>query len=170
MIMLLDKLALGVPSKTVRRLYINLHSTCDLDSSVLLYNGLKWWAGPLKVGGGSSVGFRCHLDCRNGIEICRNVDLATEVMIWTKHHDYNDLHFSTKGGKVTIGDYAWLCARCIILPGVTIGEGAVVAAGAVVCKDVDPYTIVGGIPAKVIGRREKKEYDYIPSMCNIPFL
>lgn len=56
MIMLLDKLALGVPSKTVRRLYINLHSTCDLDSSVLLYNGLKWWAGPLKVGGGEFCG------------------------------------------------------------------------------------------------------------------
>ena len=170
MIMLLDKFVLGLPSKTIRRFYINLHGTCNIAPSALLYNGLKWWAGPLKIGGGSSVGFRCHLDCRNGIEIGNNVDLASEVMIWTKHHDYNDPHFATKGGPVIIGDYAWLCARCIILPGVKIGEGAVVAAGAVVCRDVEPWTIAGGVPAKKIGVRERKDYKYVPASCNIPFL
>lgn len=62
--------------------------------------------------------------------------------------------------SVAIGDYAWICCRSIILPGITIGEGAVVASGAIVTKDVPPYTIVGGTPAKIIGYREKKAYSY----------
>lgn len=54
----------------------------------------------------------------------------------------------------TIGDGVWIGARAIILPGVTIGEGAVVAAGAVVTKDVEPWAVVGGNPAKFIKMRE----------------
>ena len=57
----------------------------------------------------------------------------------------------------TIGDGVWIGARAIILPGVTIGEGAVVAAGAVVTKDVDPWAVVGGNPAKFIKKRELSE-------------
>ena len=63
-------------------------------------------------------------------------------------------------GGVFIDDYAWICCRSVILPGIKIGKGAIVASGAVVTKDVPPYAIVGGIPAKVIGWREKKNYDY----------
>ena len=59
-----------------------------------------------------------------------------------------------------IGAYSWICSRAIILPGVTIGEGAVVASGAVVTKDVEPYTVVAGMPAKVISYRERKNYEY----------
>ena len=64
--------------------------------------------------------------------------------------------FCGKGALTEIGEYAWICSRSIILPGVKVGEGAVVASGAVVTKDVPPYTIVGGVPAKVIGKRERK--------------
>lgn len=64
------------------------------------------------------------------------------------------------GGEVEIGPYAWICSRSIILPGIKIGEGAVVASGAVVTKDVPPYAVVGGVPARVIGQRERKDYDY----------
>ena len=56
-------------------------------------------------------------------------------------------------GLVKIEDYAWICSRAIILPNVTIGKGAVVASGAVVTKNVDAYTVVGGIPAKKIADR-----------------
>lgn len=65
----------------------------------------------------------------------KNVKIAPKVPIY-------------RGGRVILEDYVWLCARSIILPGVTIGEGAIVAAGAVVCKDVEPWTVVGGVPAK----------------------
>ncbi|WP_370630610.1 DapH/DapD/GlmU-related protein [Mucilaginibacter sp. 21P] len=74
-------------------------------------------------------------------------------MIWTLHHDYNSPDFAQAGAPVVIEDYAWVCSRAIILPGVTIGRGAVVAAGAVVTRDVAPYTVVGGTPAKKIADR-----------------
>ena len=57
---------------------------------------------------------------------------------------------------IVIEDNAWICTRAIVLQGVTIGEGAVVGAGSVVTKDVPPYSIVGGVPAKIIGKRPRE--------------
>ena len=114
----------------------------------------------IAVNDGVSIGPRVLLDGRKGLIIGKNVVIAYEAIIWTLNHDYNDIYFAGKGSSVTIGDYAWICCRSIILPGITIGEGAVVASGAIVTKDVPPYTIVGGTPAKIIGYREKKAYSY----------
>ena len=61
-------------------------------------------------------------------------------------HDPQSPDFAIRGGPVVIEDYAWIGGRAVILPGLRIGEGAVVATGAVVTKDVPPYTIVGGVP------------------------
>lgn len=74
--------------------------------------------------------------------------------------DYKDVNFCGKGAPVDIGSHSWICSRSIILPGVSIGEGAIVASGAIVTKDVEPYMIVGGILAKPIGYRAKKDYLY----------
>lgn len=163
------RLFLKVPSKHFRRIFLNCYHDVNIAKGVPIYSGFYWWKGMLRIGEGSSIGFNNHFDCRRGIEIGKNVDTATGVMIWSLHHDYNDSNFCEKGGKVIIGDYVWLGSRCIILPGVTIGEGAVVAAGAVVCKDVEPYTVVGGVPAKTLARRERKDYKYHPGSCWIPF-
>ena len=114
----------------------------------------------ITINDGVSIGPRVVLDGRKGLIIGKNVVIAYEAIIWTLNHDYNDIYFAGKGSSVTIGDYAWICCRSIILPGITIGEGAVVASGAIVTKDVPPYTIVGGTPAKIIGYREKKAYSY----------
>lgn len=116
----------------------------------------------LKIANGCSIGPRVRLDARSGLTIKENVTIASEVMIWTLHHDYNDLNFKQTGGPVTIESYAWICSRAIILPNVVIGKGAVVASGAVVVKDVPPFSVVGGVPAKVIGTREEKDYAYCP--------
>jgi len=107
-----------------------------------------------------SIGNRVLLDARRGLEIGQSAVVATGVYIWTLHHDYNDINFKSVGAPVTIGHHSWICSRAIILPGVNIGEYAVVASGAVVTKDVPPYAIVGGIPAKIIGHREEKNYEY----------
>jgi acetyltransferase-like isoleucine patch superfamily enzyme len=77
------------------------------------------------------------------------------VWIWTLEHDPQDPNYAAVGGAVIIEDFVWISCRAIILPGVTVGEGAVVAAGAVVTKDVEPFSIVGGVPAKVIGVRNR---------------
>lgn len=112
------------------------------------------------VGNRVSVGPKVLLDGRKGLTLGNSVVIGYGAIIWTLNHDYNDIHFCLKGAPVIIHDYAWICSHSIILPGITIGEGAIVASNAVVTKDVLPYTIVGGVPAKVIGKREQKNYQY----------
>ena len=107
-----------------------------------------------------SIGNRVLLDARRGLKIQESAVIATEAIIWTLHHDYNDVNFKSVGAPVTIGHHSWICSRAIILPGVNISEYAVVASGAVVTKDVPAYAIVGGVPAKIIGHREEKTYHY----------
>ena len=110
----------------------------------------------LEIGEGSIIGDSCLLDCRNGIKIGKNVNLSSEVHIWTEQHDYRDSNFkcyATPDMCVVIEDRAWIGSNTIILPRVRIGCGAVVCAGAVVTKDVQPYAVIAGIPAKVIAAR-----------------
>lgn len=114
----------------------------------------------ITIADGVSIGPKVLLDGRMGLSIGKNAVIAYEAIIWTLNHDYNDVNFCGKGAPVSIGDYAWICSRSIILPGIKIGEGAIVASGAIVTKDVPPYAIVAGIPARIIGKREFKEYNY----------
>jgi maltose O-acetyltransferase len=82
----------------------------------------------------------------------------------TGQHSLSDHKFSLTTAPITIGEYAWIATNAMILPGVNIGRGAVVAAGALVTRDVAPNSIVGGNPAKVIGQRTAPELDYIPDL------
>lgn len=109
----------------------------------------------ISIGDNTVINRHCYLDGREGLFIGNNVNVSFQVCFITLQHDPKGPDFKSVGGPVTIKDHVWLGARCIILPGVTVGEGAVVGAGAVVAKDVPPYSIVGGIPAKVIGERPR---------------
>ncbi|MDV7243726.1 MULTISPECIES: acyltransferase [Rhodococcus] len=125
-----------------------------ISPSAQLYRWREVRAGRnISIGDGSIIGLWATLDGREGIRIGRNVNLSSEVSLWTLQHDPQSPHFGVKGGPIEISDYAWISYRATILPGVSIGEGAVVAAGAIVAHDVDPYAIVGGIPARKIGER-----------------
>lgn len=77
--------------------------------------------------------------------------IGPHVSLLTVNHDFDNL-WSLSGKPIILKKNAWIAAKATILPGVTVGEGAVVAAAAVVTKDVEPYTIVGGNPAKLIKR------------------
>lgn len=85
--------------------------------------------------------------------IGNNVSIAGEVRIYTMEHDVNSSDFKEISAPVVIDDYVVIGTRVIILPGVKIGKGAVVASGAVVTKDVEPYAVVGGVPAIFIKSR-----------------
>ena len=111
----------------------------------------------ISIGNNSVVNKRVLLDGRGGrLIIGNNVDIAQETNIWTLEHDVHDDYHTDTGADVMIEDYVWIASRVTILPGVTIGRGAVVASNAVVTKDVPAMAIVGGIPAKVIGKRKSK--------------
>lgn len=89
------------------------------------------------------------------LTIGNNVSIAGEVRIYTMEHDIDSPDFAEIGEPVVIDDYAVIGTRVTILPGTHIGKGAVVATGAVVTKDVAPFTVVGGVPAVYIKNRNK---------------
>lgn len=109
----------------------------------------------LKVGNFTHINRLSTLDARGRLTIGDSVSISHGVMIMTGSHDIETKSFAVRFLPITIEDYVWIGCGAIVLQNVTIGEGAVVAAGAVVTKDVPPYTIVGGIPAKIIGSRNK---------------
>lgn len=120
------------------------------------------------IGENCSVGHQAMLDGRGKLEIGNNVNLSSGVWIWTAEHDVQSPDFAGRNSPVVIEDYAWVGSRVTVLPGVRIGKGAVVASGAVVTKDVPEFTIVGGVPAKAIGTRNR-QLNYILGSC-IPFI
>ncbi|MEP1423143.1 MAG: DapH/DapD/GlmU-related protein [Erythrobacter sp.] len=111
----------------------------------------------VRLGKRNVVNFGTLIDGRTfPVTFGDDVTIGPEATVLTLGHDPQSTSFATSGGPVAIGNRTWIGYRAIIMPGVSIGEGAVVAAGAVVTKDVDPYTIVAGVPAKPIGRRSDK--------------
>jgi len=126
---------------------------------------LHMWANFFKpsgimIGEDTIIGDHCFLDGRASLKIGDHVDIASQVLIYNSEHDIESEDFSANEAKVEIGDYVFIGPRAIILPGVKIGKGAIVAAGAVVTSDVPEYKIAGGVPAKEIGERKNKNLHY----------
>lgn len=148
-----------IPSHHIRNIIYKNIFCVDLQNESVLYGGAEIRGHSfLHIGEKSIVGDNCILDARKGITIGKNVNISSNVSMWTLQHDYNDPWFRcnpVKSGSIVIQDRAWIGPNVTILHSVTIGEGAVVAAGAVVTKDVPPYTLVGGVPAKKIGERNR---------------
>ncbi len=114
----------------------------------------------ISIGEDSIIGEGAVLDGRDKLTIGNHVDIATEVMIYNSQHNIKDPAFCAVSAPVVIEDYVFIGPRAIILPGVTIKKGAVVGAGAVVTKDVEEGLVVGGVPAKQIGKRDVKNLNY----------
>jgi acetyltransferase-like isoleucine patch superfamily enzyme len=126
-----------------------------------------WYYTPRKVRlDGVSIGARsrinraCMIDIRGGLVIGDDVSISPEVSILTAAHNVFDPEFRVELSPVAIEDHVWIGSRATILGGVTLGRGSVVAAGAVVTKDVAPLTIVGGVPAIPIGTRPDEATHY----------
>ena len=111
----------------------------------------------VKFGKGVFINHSAILSASGGIEFEDGVQVAPGVRIATINHDFNERHTKYTYGKVTIGKNAWIGLNVTICPGVTIGKYAVVAAGAVVTKDIPDYAVAGGVPAKVIKMQNPDE-------------
>jgi acetyltransferase-like isoleucine patch superfamily enzyme len=149
------------------RAYAALGVQFDDLASANICLGVEMWAGSnLSMGRGSTIGQRCYIDARAGIRVEPDVSISREVCVLTAEHEPDSADFGTSLAPVRFERRCWIATRAVVLPGVRIGEAAVVAAGAVVTSDVDPYTVVGGVPAKVLRKRREPlsyELDFRPS-------
>jgi len=148
------------PSHHFRRLLLRLGGAKIGKGSSLHTNCRFFSVRNLIVGEDTIIGYGCFLDGRDKVIIGSHVDIASEVLIYNSQHDVDSEDFHPTHALVEIKDYVFIGPRAIILPGVSIGRGAVVAAGAVVTKNVPDFAIVGGVPAKVIGERKNKNLNY----------
>lgn len=135
----------------------NIFKSCG--TNINIRPNIKFVIGKnISIGDYSGIGEKSFIQDIGEIHIGNNVLMGPEVMIFTANHNISRQQLIRLQGytvkKVIISDDVWIGSRSIILPGVEIGKGAVIAAGAIVTKNVEPYAIVGGNPARVIKFRE----------------
>ena len=114
----------------------------------------------ISIGHDTIVGDHCFMDGRAPLKIGNHVGIASQVLIYNDEHDINSPDYGNSFGPVEIGDYVFIGPRSIILPNIKIGKGAVVAAGAIVTKDIPDFEIWGGVPAKKISDRKISNPNY----------
>ena len=149
-----------IPSHTIRLLCYNLAGI-----KIGKVSAIHMWASffnpaNITVGEDTIIGDHAFLDGRASLTIGSHVAFASSVMIYNSQHDIEDKDFTAISKPVAIEDYVFLGPKSIILPGVRIGKGAIVAAGAVVTKNVAPFKIAGGVPAREIGERNLTNPQY----------
>lgn len=111
-----------------------------------------------------SIGMDCFINALGGVEIHSGTILGPNVTIFSENHIYEKsecIPFANERRckKVTIGENCWIGAHSFIVPGVTLGEGCIVAGGSVVTKDFPPLSVIGGAPAKIIKERDVLDYE-----------
>ena len=134
-----------------------------IDESAWIGPGV-WMLRPKKVsiGSGTKVGGRTRLESHDEVSIGRNV-LMNDIDLFAAQHDPDSPGLKGEREAISIGDYAWLPRKIIILPGVRVGSHAVVGTGSVVSRDVPDYAIVVGNPARVVKERARIKYTYVPA-------
>lgn len=144
----------ALPSHRLRLAWYRHVLRAKIEAGVAVHSGAHFTSrGGVEIGTGSTFDQGVWLDGRGGLYIGNHVVTGPAVMFLTADHDPQCPQFSGRLKPIHVGNRVWLGSRATVLPGVTIGEGAVIAAGAVVTRDVPPYSIAGGVPAKVIGER-----------------
>jgi len=149
-----------IPSHHIRRFFYRINGIKIGKKSTIHMYARFYNPKNIEIGEDTIVGEFAVLDGRDKLKIGNHIAIASEVMIYNSEHDINDKNFKPITGKVIIEDYVFIGPRAIILPNITIGKGAIIAAGAVVTKDVPPYAIAAGVPAKIIGERRNKNLNY----------
>lgn len=145
-----------IPSHRIRNFLYRFVFQMKATSKTVIYGGCEFRS-PWNIHMDNCViSVGCIFDGRNGIYIGNNTVFGSNVRVWTEEHDLNDSMFGigeTHAQPVHFGERTWICSDSTVLPGVNIGNGAVVASRACITKDCDAYGVYGGVPAKRIGSR-----------------
>lgn len=149
-----------IPCHFIRKFFYILSGlNMPLDSNI--YMGANFFnPSGITIGHDSLVGSNCFLDGRAPLTIGNHTSLASQVLIYNDEHNIHDQNYSNSFGPVTIGDYVFIGPQAIIMPNIKIGDGAVIAAGAIVTKNVPPFEVWGGVPAQKISDRKIKNPNY----------
>ena len=130
------------------------------DLSVIGAVELNGKASNLKMGRECVLGSRVHLALHDRILLGNHVVINDGCVLLTASHDVNDPEWKHVKAPIIMGDYAWIATNAIILPGVTVGYGAVVGAGAVVTKNIPAFSVVAGNPARILKQRAERQFSY----------
>lgn len=122
--------------------------SCSLDASARIIDPWNLTMGEL-----SSLGEHCCIRCRDKVTIGEKSCIGSDVYILTASHNILSPNFEMQTAPIVIGSNVWIATRATISKGITIGEGAVIGAESLVIKNVEPWTVVGGNPAKFIKKR-----------------
>jgi len=142
-----------IRSYFVKKLFDKAGSNLSIESYAMFADGHG-----IVIGDNSGIGHNCKLS--SPMKIGNNVMMGPDVTCMTRSHNFAEIDIpmceqgETPRRKITIEDDVWIGARVIIMPGVTIGTGSIVGSCSVVTKDVQPFSIVGGVPAKIIRYRK----------------
>jgi acetyltransferase-like isoleucine patch superfamily enzyme len=167
LLFLCNKIVGYLPSHALRKLFYRAVMRFQIGPGSYIFSGARFdTRGNFALGEDSTINDHCRLDNRGGIIIGDHVSISSEVCILTADHDPHSPVFAGREREVRIEAHAFIGTRTMILPDVKIGRGAIVAAGAVVTKDVAPLAIVAGSPAREIGRRDPT-LDYRVEYCRL---
>lgn len=149
-----------IPIHTIRKIFY-LASGIDMPFNSTIHIGANFFKpNNISIGKDTIIGDHCFLDGRAPLKIGNHVGIASQVLIYNDEHDINSPDYGNSFGPVEIGDYVFIGPRAIILPNIKIGKGAVIAAGAIVTKDIPDFEIWGGVPAKKISDRKIDNPNY----------
>lgn len=149
-----------IPSHQIRSFFYQLCGI-EIGKGSTIHMGARFYQpNNISIGQGTIIGDHAFLDGRATLKIGSHVDIASQVMIYNSEHNLDSPTMAAIEEPVVIGDYCFIGPRAIIMPGVTLGKGAVVAGGAVVTKSVASGDVVGGVPAKKIKARQLTSYTY----------
>ena len=149
-----------VPIHSIRKIFY-IASGINMPFNSTIHIGANFFnPSNITIGKDTIIGDHCFLDGRAKLNIGNHVGIASQVLIYNDEHDIHSDNYENSFGPVEIGDYVFIGPRAIILPNIKIGKGAVVAAGAVVTKNIPDFEIRGGIPAQKIANRLNKNPNY----------
>jgi acetyltransferase-like isoleucine patch superfamily enzyme len=156
-------LLLSLPGHRMRVAVLRRLANFEIGARCAFERGVRITSrGQVRIGEHCNINDGVLLDGGGGLVLGDRVNVSPEALLLTTEHDPDSPTFAGRYGEVVVGDRVWISTRALVLPGANIGEGAVVAAGAVVRGEIPAWSIVAGNPARVVKQRSRDAQQELP--------